>query len=164
MESGRRSLIIGVLLLSMLILVPTVIAMNLIIGKRMRIDELYKQSRAGILIEDKFLKHAEVIDYGGTTGKVLEEVDGYSFNIYAKVGDWFHFHYISTDIDNVMFYIYGDGWGEGTNLFLDNKDFEIHESFIYRIEVWNYDDENDGYITTFLIVYDEYYPPECPLC
>lgn len=63
-----------------------------------------------------------------------------------------------------MFYIYGDGWGEGTNLFLDNKDFEIHESFIYRIEVWNYDDENDGYITTFLIVYDEYYPPECPLC
>ncbi len=164
MEANKRNLIIGVLITITLILIPIITITSVMIGEKIRNDDLYEQSRDGILIEDRFLKHAEVVDYGGTTGRVLEAIDYYSFDIYAKAGDCYHFHWVSADINCIMLFMYVDGGGMGSSFWVHSEDYEFSESGRYQIEVWNYDDENDGYITTFQIVYDEYYPPECPLC
>ncbi len=145
------------------ILIPSIIY----ISNQREIEKLYRKAKNGILIEDQFLKHAEVVDYG-EQGRVLEPVDGFTFKIYAKAGDWCHVHYISWNsaFSPIWFEIETAHWGEGTNFgSLKYKTFQFEESAIYTIGVYNYDDENDGYITFFLIVYtNEYYPPDCPLC
>jgi hypothetical protein len=47
----------------------------------------------------------------------------------------------------------------------ESRTSQFEESGIYTIGVYNYDDDNDGYLTFFFIVYtNEYYPPDCPLC
>lgn len=143
------------------ILVPSIIY----ISNSREIEKLYEKVKNGILIEDQFLEHAEVVDYGGSIGRVLEPTDSFKFKIYAKAGDWCHAHY-EADFCPIMFERGTGVWSVRTNWGGVNfKTFQFDESSIYTIKVYNYDDENDGYITFFLIIYtNEYYPPECPLC
>ena len=143
-------------------MIPSIIYIN----NQIEIEKLYKKAKNGVLIEDQFLKHAEVVPCG--EDNCLEPVDGFTFKIYAKAGDWCHAHYISWN--NAFCPIWfemdwvdeGHGWNWDS---LQDQTFQFTDSAIYIIGVYNYDDGNDGYITFFLIVYtNEYYPPDCPLC
>jgi len=145
------------------ILIPSIIYFN----KQEEIDDkLYSKAKHGILIEDVFLEHAEWVSCG--EDYCLEPVDGFTFRIYAKAGDWCHAHYISWD--NTFYPIWfemewgneGRGWNWGSD---EKETFQFEDSALYTIGVYNYDPDDSGYITFFLIVYDnEYYPPDCPLC
>ena len=99
---------------------------------------------------------------------MLEPVDWFTFKIYAKAGDWCHAHYISWDsaFSPILFEKDAGDWSMRTNWgSVKYRTFQFEESSIYTIRVYNYDDDYDGYITFFLIVYiNQYYPPECPLC
>lgn len=143
------------------ILIPAIlIPMMIVINEQ----ELYQNSREGIFIENIFLEHAEVVDYGGSRGRVLEAMDWFTFQIYAKAGDWYHAHYVA-DFSPIIFEMSTVSGGSGENWGgVKSKTLQFTQSSIYTVKVNNIDDENDGYITFFLIVYsNEYYPPGCPL-
>jgi hypothetical protein len=149
------SIILGVLLA---ILTPVLNS----IQQQIEIDKLYKNAKKGILIEDVYLEHAEVVE------NLWEPVDGFTFQIYAKSGDWCHVHYESQNESfcPIWFEIDTNSWHLGISWGITTKiTFQFWESAIYTIGVYNYDDYQNGYITFFLIVFtDEYDPPECPLC
>ncbi len=141
-----------------------VIPIMLVINSQESIDRLYQKSRDGILIEDRFLEHAEGVDYGGSIGRVLEATDWFTFQIHAKAGDWYHAHYVA-DFSPIILEMSTGSGGSGENWgSVKSKTLQFTQSSIYTVKVNNYDDENDGYIFFFLIVYsNEYYPPACPL-
>jgi hypothetical protein len=132
------------------------------IQHQIEIDKLYKKTKKGILIEYVYLEHAELV------GNIWEPVDGFTFQIYAKSGDWCHVHYVSQNESfcPIWFEIGTISWHFGINWGTTKKiTFQFGESAVYTIGVYNYDDINNGYITFFLIVFtNEYSPPECPLC
>jgi len=149
------------------ILIPSLIYVN----RQTYIDKLYKKAKNGILIEDVYLTHAEVElcdENNPEHGYCLVPVDGFTFKIYAKAGDWYHAHYISWDsaFSPIWFEMDWLNEGRGTNWgSWKYQTFQFTDSAIYTIGVYNYDRDDSGYITFFFIVYtNEYYPPDCPLC
>jgi len=153
-----KSLFLSIILIGIIISVCVIpLIMN---------GELYQKTKNGILIEDVYLKHAEVVDYGGTIGRVLEYIDCVEIEIYAQKGDWCHVH-CKTENNTItsLFYMIntyngGHGWWNGL------KDtFQFSSTGVYNIEIYNYDNSKDTHLTVFLIVYtNEYYPPICPFC
>ncbi|MBA7529853.1 hypothetical protein ES705_22052 [subsurface metagenome] len=160
------ALIIIVSIITTIILVPTMI----IINKQRTIDALYNKAKNGILIEDVYLTHAEreLCDENNPEyGYCWVPVDGFTFKIYAKAGDWYHFHYIVNGFNLVWFEYTGKWYGVGSSFWgQENQEtWKFDDSSIYTISVYNYDDTDNGTITFFFIVYtNEYYPPDCPLC
>ncbi len=124
------------------------------------IDKLYQRSKDGIFVEDRFLEHGEVVPCGDDNCQ--EWGDGFYFDFYGKDGDWFHFitwdnsFTVSTEISRTLNLM--TGWG------YYSMSTELMWTGIYTVRIHNYDMENSGHIKVFVIVYNEYYPPDCPLC
>jgi hypothetical protein len=133
---------------------------------------LYQKSKAGIFIEDRYLEHGHTEPCGTTPPSNCAIMgDGFTFNFYGNKGDWVHFHYIrwgdsftiSTAINhwegNTQYGILNllTGWG------YHSMTKELPWTGVYSVRLNNYDMDNSGHIKVFLIVYNPYYPPDCPL-
>jgi hypothetical protein len=159
-DNKKSILILGVF--SIILTVYLIYSLNYILLEK----ELYKKAKNGIYFEDV----------------VLEPKDKITFKIYAKAGDWYHFHYVCKDFYGVWFeykgksynrffhfyygseIYYGRGWG-GIMSYTGHLTEQFYNSLIYTVRVYNDDPDNKGPISLFFIVYiNESSPPDCPFC
>lgn len=117
------------------------------------IDKLYEKSKEGISIVDKYLEKGHVEPCGEDNCAIMGE--GFSFKFYGKEGDTVHFDYITHDesfrvdveITRLLNMLNGYGYY--------SMDKELTWTGIYTVTIHNYDMENSGYISVFLIVYEQ---------
>ena len=97
-----------------------------------------------------------------------------SIKISVKEGDMIHWHFKSwNDVFRIQvaYHIIGQGYEEWSALLWTNqpegsRDTKQYDSETIFIEFKNVDnvDNTTGHIRIFVIVYDDHYPPTCPLC
>lgn len=163
------ALIVIASIITTIILIPTL----LVINKQESIEALYDKAKEGILIEDRFLEHGHIEPCGTTPpSNCAVWGDGFYFDFYGKAGDWVHYHFISWD-DSFTVSTEITHWEGNTeygilNLLTGWGYYSMSKELVwdgkYTVRLHNYDMENSGHVKVFLIVYNEYYPPECPFC
>lgn len=149
---GNKKLIAVIIVVSIIttiILIPII----LIIDKQQTVDDLYQKSRAGIYIEKDSL--------------ILG--DSISFDVAVRYGDVVHWHCKAQEpiyTPSVRWYdAYGWSWHFNPNtmeLGGGTLTFEIINRNDQFTNVPN--DTTIHNLRIFVIVYDKYYPPDCPLC
>jgi hypothetical protein len=154
-------------ILTTAILIPIMFVIN----EQKSLNILYQKSRDGIFIEDKFLERGESIDYGGAIGYMVKWGDAFYFDFLVKDGDWVHIHFLTGNNSfrlNVQITHWDGNILHGiVNLVSSSGYYTISSELmwtgIYRATIYNWDPNYSGYLTLFLIVHNQYYPPECPL-
>ena len=161
---------IGIIIAVSLILSFVIGYAGISIYKEIQIQDLYQKSRNGIFIEDKYLEHGYIEPCGDDN--CARYGDGFTFNIYGKAGDMIHYHHetwnSAFDVDARIKYKTENSITSIMSVFTGYS-YHSHTSKlpwtgIYTVVIHNYDMDYSGHIRVFIIVYDEYYPPDCPLC
>lgn len=144
---------VGILVIFVAILIPSLILLT-----PNSTNFLYQKSRDGIFIENEYLNATETL----------------IVDIYVKEGDMIHWHYKTWDDVFKISVAYTQniaGVEYGSTLLTSSNSSGLRDMSVNNVDIkegkcsFEFINEDDigGNIQIFIIVYDEFYPPTCPI-